>query len=170
MPSIPDKNACCGYCGASFLLDASWPRTCVRCGNVSYRNPMPVALLLLPTYDRGLVVTERGIDPGKGLWALTSGFMELNETPEEAGVRELREETGIVVAVNELGSYGFSKTRDLLLVFLLLRRPLRPEDLAVFAPVPEVAAMKTIYQPETLAFSAHTLVVERYFAELARRS
>lgn len=170
MPSIPDKNAHCGYCGTLFPLDVLWPRTCIRCSNVSYRNPMPVALLLLPTHDRGLVVTERGIDPGKGCWALTSGFMELNETPEEAGVRELREETGIIAAAGELEPYGFSKTRDLLLVFLLLRRLLRPEDLAVFAPVPEVAAMKTIYRPETLAFSAHTLVVERYFAELARKS
>ena len=38
---------------------------------------------------------KRGVVPAKGKWALPSGFIEIDETPEEACLRELEEETGL---------------------------------------------------------------------------
>jgi len=38
---------------------------------------------------------KRGAAPGKGKWALPSGFVEANELPEETALRELKEETSI---------------------------------------------------------------------------
>jgi ADP-ribose pyrophosphatase YjhB (NUDIX family) len=45
---------------------------------------------------------------GRTLWSLPKGHLETNETPEEAAIREVREETGIeAVIVRHLGTIDF---------------------------------------------------------------
>lgn len=51
-----------------------------------------------------LVVRRRGF-PGKGLYALPGGFVRQDETLERSVVRELREETGLVIIAPELRKY-----------------------------------------------------------------
>jgi ADP-ribose pyrophosphatase YjhB (NUDIX family) len=125
---------------------------------------MPVVVLLIPTDDDGLLVAERGIDPKKGYLALTSGFMELGETPAETGAREHMEETGIAIDPQELEWFDFSKKHELLLIFLRLKRPLTKAEVASFVPTKEAVQIQVIYSPETLAFSSHTAMVAKYFA------
>ena len=78
---------------------AGWPRTCPQCGETTWSNPLPVAVVLLPVaYDdgrTGLVVVRRDIEPFRGEIALPGGFIETGESWREAAVRELREETGL---------------------------------------------------------------------------
>lgn len=38
---------------------------------------------------------KRRIEPKAGFWALPSGYMEINLTPEENALQELEEETGL---------------------------------------------------------------------------
>lgn len=45
-----------------------------------------------------LLVIQRGHDPHRGLWSLPGGRIEAGESPEQAVVREVREETGLVVS------------------------------------------------------------------------
>ncbi len=45
---------------------------------------------------------QRRIRPFEGDWALPAGYQEVDESPQETAAREIREETGIEVAVEEL--------------------------------------------------------------------
>jgi ADP-ribose pyrophosphatase YjhB (NUDIX family) len=56
---------------------------------------------LITEGDRILVV-KRENDPGKGLWSIPGGLLEVGETIREGVKRELREETGLDVEVVEL--------------------------------------------------------------------
>lgn len=46
-----------------------------------------------------ILLIERKAYPGKGLWALPGGFLDINETIKQGIVRELREETKLKVPV-----------------------------------------------------------------------
>lgn len=53
-----------------------------------------------------VLLIRRGRDPYRGCWALPGGFMEMDETLEHCCVRELEEETGLVVSEEQLALIG----------------------------------------------------------------
>jgi 8-oxo-dGTP diphosphatase len=52
--------------------------------------------------DGLLLLIQRGHEPGAGLWSVPGGRVERGETDQQAVVREVREETGLVVACGPL--------------------------------------------------------------------
>lgn len=76
-------------------------QACDNCGYVHYLNPVPAVGILIEM-DGGLVLIRRGNPPHKDRWTLPSGFIEADESAEEAAAREAKEETGLDVDVIEL--------------------------------------------------------------------
>lgn len=57
-----------------------------------------------------ILVNVRAAHPGKGLWALPGGFLEVNERLIDGAVRELKEETGIALSDAQL--YGSIRHKE----------------------------------------------------------
>jgi len=51
---------------------------------------------------REILLIKRANEPGKGRWALPAGFVEYDEHPRDAAIRETLEETGVAVAIDSL--------------------------------------------------------------------
>ena len=76
-------------------------QACDNCGYVHYVNPVPAVGILIEM-DGGLVLIRRANPPHQGEWTLPSGFIEADESAEEAAIREAGEETGLKVEITEL--------------------------------------------------------------------
>ncbi|MGN6810967.1 MAG: NUDIX domain-containing protein [Thermomicrobiales bacterium] len=77
------------------------------CGFVYYQNPLPIAGCVVE-HDGGIVLIRRGVEPRAGSWALPAGYVEADETVEDAARRETREECDLAVTLLELlGVYSF---------------------------------------------------------------
>ena len=88
----------CPYCGYKLvrkMLEGRERLYCSRCGKIYYENPTPVVAVIARDNEGKILLIKRKIEPCKGEWALPSGFMEIEESPIEAALRELTEETGL---------------------------------------------------------------------------
>ena len=75
---------------------------CPACGHIAYVNPRLVVTVFPITEAGELVLIRRGIEPGKGWWAQPGGFLEVDETVNQAAIRETWEETGLLVEPGEI--------------------------------------------------------------------
>jgi ADP-ribose pyrophosphatase YjhB (NUDIX family) len=63
---------------------------------------VPAACTVLIDDRHRLLLVKRRVAPKAGMWCLPGGFVESGEKPEQAAVRELREETGLAGRINAL--------------------------------------------------------------------
>lgn len=90
----------CPMCGAGGLAwrvprrDDRPRQTCVACGYVHYVGPALAAGVILRD-GTNLCLVRRAHDPGFGKWTFPGGFVDVGETPAQAALRELCEETGL---------------------------------------------------------------------------
>jgi ADP-ribose pyrophosphatase YjhB (NUDIX family) len=96
----------CGSCGTELTRrQARQERpariVCNRCGTVHYQNPRIIVCCAVCMSDK-VLMCRRAEEPGRGLWAVPSGFLEIGESLEEGAVRETFEETGLALDPNRL--------------------------------------------------------------------
>jgi 8-oxo-dGTP diphosphatase len=94
----------CPICGHTlgWREEGGRPRqACDNCGYVHYVNPVPAVGILIEM-DGGVVLIRRGQPPHQGEWTLPSGFIEADESAEDAAIREAEEETGLKVEIIEM--------------------------------------------------------------------
>jgi ADP-ribose pyrophosphatase YjhB (NUDIX family)/ribosomal protein S18 acetylase RimI-like enzyme len=161
------KLTYCPICGHTLTEREEGGRVrpiCDNCGYVHYLNPVPGVGLLIEM-DGGIVLIKRGHPPHQGEWTLPSGFVEADESAEEAAIREAEEETGLKVDIIELaGINSFPEGPPVSGIMIFYRvKPvggsLRAGDDAVDARV---------FQPEDvprLPFRTHREIIAEWLEE-----
>jgi len=159
--SAPTRNSHCSYCGAPFADGQPWPRTCATCGQMSFLNPLPVAVVLVPV-GNGLLAVRRAIPPRAGELALPGGYINLGESWQAAGAREVFEETGVTIDPATIRDFRVLSAPDGTVLIFGLAAPLEGPAPALVANE-EVSELVVLERPTQLAFSLHTRVVDEYF-------
>lgn len=84
-------------CGSPNEDSASVPFRCEECGFAQFFGPVAAVGALITNPADELLLVRRARSPGKGRWGLPGGFVDRNETIEQALRREVREETQLEV-------------------------------------------------------------------------
>ena len=83
----------CPACGSvKFIQNNVKSKRCESCGFVYYINPSAAVASFIVNEQGELLVCKRGKEPEKGTWDLPGGFVDGNESAEEAISREIFEE------------------------------------------------------------------------------
>jgi ADP-ribose pyrophosphatase YjhB (NUDIX family) len=95
----------CPLCAARLeqrVIDTLARRACPHCDYVHYQDPKVAVGALIEDGQGRLLYTHRNHQPQMGAWALPSGFVDRGEELHHAVIREVREETGLDTAVDDL--------------------------------------------------------------------
>lgn len=148
-------------------IEGRMRRYCAQCRIPIYENPVPAACVVLVDENEKILLVKRKVAPKAGEWCLPGGFVETDESPEQAAIRELREETGLSGRINTLigvtASPGTRYSAILLVGYLItcysgtLMAGDDADDVAFFpmAALPEIA------------FSSHRSFIRIYRCALA---
>lgn len=89
---------------------------CPVCGWVHWDNPTPVVAAVIEY--QGKVLLARNVAWPEKMFALVAGFLERDESPQEAVAREVLEETGLtVIATHLIGVYEFRRRNEVIIAF-----------------------------------------------------
>ncbi|MDP8216831.1 MAG: NUDIX hydrolase [Candidatus Kaelpia imicola] len=102
----------CNYSLRRVQIDGRKRLICQECGWINYKNPLPVTACVAVNREGKVLIAKRNLEPGMNKWALPGGFIELNETPQDACLRELKEETGIKGKITGLIGVYVQKTKE----------------------------------------------------------
>jgi NADH pyrophosphatase NudC (nudix superfamily) len=87
-----------------------------NCNFVLWDNPVPVVAALVKHNDSYIVA--RNARWPKGIFSVITGYLEKNETPEQAVIREVFEELGLTGKIHRyIGHYSFYEKNQLILCF-----------------------------------------------------
>jgi ADP-ribose pyrophosphatase YjhB (NUDIX family)/ribosomal protein S18 acetylase RimI-like enzyme len=177
-----EKQTYCPRCGAEMETRevGGRPREiCPSCGFVLYQNPVPgvgVLVEIAPAGARedppvapvqgagqGIVLVRRGEPPFQGRWALPAGYIEADESVEQAAIRECREETGLEAELLELfGVYSFPEGPVQSGIIIFFRARPMGGRLRAGDDAQEVGIFRPDDLPEQVAFRTHREVLERW--------
>src|SRR5689334_17944395 len=153
----------CPRCGALMerrVVDDRERDVCPACGFIFYRNPVP-AVGVVVALEGKIVLVRRRYEPRAGCWALPAGFMELDESAEDAAIRECHEETGLLVRVDHLlgvFSYGEGQRTGLLIIYAATATG---GELVAADAATEAGGFGLEALPAPVAFPTHLQAIDR---------
>ena len=117
----------CSDCGSSVSRrvptgDLLSRFVCDTCETIHYQNPK-VVVGCLPEWGNQILLCRRAIDPRIGFWTFPAGFMEQNESAEEAAARETLEEAQAEVEITSL--YAVFSLPHISQVYMIFRGAMR---------------------------------------------
>ncbi len=128
-----------------------------------YQNTPTVVVVCVPL-DGGLLMIRRALPgEGHGQLALPGGYQMLGQTWQEAGAREVLEETGVSVDAASLRVVRVATTPDRKQNLLFCESPPIVHR-GPFVHDAEVSDVLVIHGPVDTAFPLHTAVVADFFA------
>lgn len=114
----------CPHCGSPLVelpLAGRQRMACpdAQCGWVHWDNPLPVVAGIVEHEDSGgKILLARNAAWTFEFFALITGFLERDESPEAAIAREVKEETALDTTTTSLvGVYDFARKNEILIVY-----------------------------------------------------
>lgn len=106
----------CPACAAPLAARADDARLACACGFVHWDNPVPVVAAIVE-HD-GAVILARNKDWPEKMFGLVAGFLEKDESPEDAVKREVKEELDLEpLAAHLVGLYPFAQRNELIIAY-----------------------------------------------------
>ena len=108
----PPAYRFCPRCGnpleSRVLKVGEPPRlVCRACAFVFFLDPK-IATGVVFAHNGGILLVQRAIEPSYGKWVFPGGYVDRGETLEAAALREVQEESGLLVRLTRLlGVYSF---------------------------------------------------------------
>ena len=109
----------CPTCTGEIGVNEDGYVACVKidCDFIHYENPTPVVAAVIEYKDGNVLLAHNAKWPAH-MFALVTGFLEKHEHPEEAVLREVKEEVGLDAEIRGfLGHYTFKKMNQLIIAY-----------------------------------------------------
>jgi ADP-ribose pyrophosphatase YjhB (NUDIX family) len=136
---------------------------CDHCDIIHYQNPKLV-VGCLPVWNEQILLCKRAIAPSYGLWTLPAGFMENQESLEEAALRESREEANANLDIQNI--YSVISLPHINQIYVLYRAKLLDLDFYAGPESLDVQLFNEADIPwEQLAFKTIERTLKQYFED-----
>jgi ADP-ribose pyrophosphatase YjhB (NUDIX family) len=147
-----------------FRFDQIRP-VCPACGFVQFQDPK-VAVIALVIHEECVLLVRRGVEPAKGCWALPGGYMDADEMPASALQREIAEEVGLTIQVDELITIYPMTNGDGQRIGIVLAYAASPQGSSMITEVgddvTEAGWFGPTEIPDTLAFESTTTLIRAW--------
>lgn len=153
----------CPLCKTELTRNERGQQICLSCRYKNYDSPVP-AVTGLVIYEGKVVLVQRNTPPFVGEWCMPCGYINANEDPAQALIREVREETGLlirptqVVMVANPAAMGIGDNQIVIHYLTeVIGGELRAGDDAK-----NVGLFNTVNMPK-ICFQTHERVIQRHF-------